>query len=294
MSEQTNPEQEREKAIRRMVIAWLRESFETGDYRLLNRGGKTRSRDYYLQLRNRTEADLRELRVQLEIYKDGVLTETVTAKTGANGIRSGEVGQLAFFTKEIYFSSLKVLPETVTYKTDWIPGKVMATQEKERRLPKKRKKKKNSPQFQVSTADLLREKREEYLRRLGELKEATDDEEIRAGLEELIPLIEQIFARVEEAPGTETEIKRLTDRYLPMIINSAESYQSYTKKNIDGEDMDDLKEEVISGLKLVNEACGNLLTRLYEDGIVDASTDITVLKMMLKQDGLLDSDLPKE
>lgn len=292
MSEQISPVGDREQAIRRMVIAWLRESFETGDYRLLNRGGKTRSRDYYLQIRNRTEADLRELRVQLEIYRDGVLAETVTAKTGANGILSGEMGQLAFFTKEIYFSSLKILPETVTYRADWVPGKVMATQEKSRRLSKR--KEKNSPRFQVSTADLLREKREEYLRRLGDLKENTDDGEIRAGLEQLISLIEKIFARVEEAPGTETEIKRLTDRYLPMIINSAESYQSYEKKEIDGKDMDDLKEEVISGLRLVNEACGNLLTRLYEDGIVDAATDISVLKMMLKQDGLLNPDLPKE
>ena len=47
----------------------------------------------------------------------------------------------------------------------------------------------------------------------------------------------------------------------------------------------------IAGL---TEACENLLNRLYEDGIVDASTDISVLKMMLKQDGLLDPDIPKD
>ena len=54
-----------------------------------------------------------------------------------------------------------------------------------------------------------------------------------------------------------------------------------------------MPKEVISGIKLVSEACGNLLNRLYEDGIVDASTDISVLKMMLKQDGLLGSDFEK-
>ena len=76
-----------------------------------------------------------------------------------------------------------------------------------------------------------------------------------------------------------------------MIINPAESYQSYAKKGITGDDMDELKGEVQSGIKLVSEACTNLLNRLYEDGIVDASTDISVLEMMLKQDGLLDPDL---
>lgn len=286
-----NIKEERDAKVKETVVLWLKETFETGDYRLLNRGGKVRSKDFYLQVRNRTDADLRELQVKLEIYKDGVLAETVTAKTGANGIKSGEVGQLAFFTKEIYFSDLKILTDTVSFKTDWIPGKVMETQEKSRKIPKKKKKPKHSPEFQVGAADMLKGKRQEYLRRLTHLREQSEDEDIRRGLDELTPVLEKLFASVDENPGSEQEIKRLIDRYLPMIINSAESYHEYVKKGITGEDMDDLKSEVINGIKLVNEACGNLLNRLYEDGIVDASTDISVLEMMLKQDGLLGSDL---
>lgn len=286
-----NIKEERDAKVKETVVLWLKETFETGDYRLLNRGGKVRSKDFYLQVRNRTDADLRELQVKLEIYKDGVLAETVTAKTGANGIKSGEVGQLAFFTKEIYFSDLKILTDTVSFKTDWIPGKVMETQEKSRKIPKKKKKPKHSPEFQVGAADMLKGKRQEYLRRLTHLREQSEDEDIRRGLDELTPVLEKLFASVDENPGSEQEIKRLIDRYLPMIINPAESYHEYAKKGITGEDMDDLKSEVINGIKLVNEACGNLLNRLYEDGIVDASTDISVLEMMLKQDGLLGSDL---
>ena len=289
MSEQTISKEERDARVKATVVAWLAESFETGDYRLLNRGGKNRSRDFYLQIRNRTDADLRELRVKLEIYKDGVLAETVTARTGANGIKSGEVGQLAFFTKEIYFSDLKILPETVTFKTDWMPGKVMETQEKSRKLSGK--KKKHSPEFQVGAAHALKNKKTEYLIRLNKLKEARADDEISKGLETLIPLLERIFAGVEENPGSEQEIKRLMDRYLPMIINPAESYMTYAAKGITGEDMEDLRGEVINGISLMSEAAANLLNRLYEDGIVDASTDISVLEMMLKQDGLLDPDI---
>ena len=291
MSEQTMSKEERDARVKEAVMNWLAESFETGDFRLLNRGGKTRSKDFYLQMRNRTDADLRELQVKLEIYKDGTLVETVTARTGANGIKAGEVGQLAFFTKEIYFSDLRILPETVTFKTDWVPGKVMETQEKSRKLPKKKKKSKHSAEFQVGAAAVLRGKKNEYLRRLTTLREKSRDEEITAGLDTLIPLLERIFKSADENPGSEQEIKRLIDRYLPMIINPAESYQAYAEKGITGEDMDDLKSEVINGIKLVNEACTNLANRLYEDGIVDASTDITVLEMMLRQDGLLDPDL---
>jgi|GEM_PF-3774986 len=291
MTQQIISKEERDAKVKETVIRWLSESFETGDYRLLNRGGQNRSKDFYLQIRNRTDADLRELQVKLEIYKDGVLAETVTAKTGANGIRSGEVGQLAFFTKEIYFSDLRILPETVTFKTDWVPGKIMETQEKSRKLSKKKKKSKHSPQFQVGAAAVLKSRKDEYLRRLNQLRDQSPDEEIRGGLDKLIPLLEKIFKSVDENPGSEQEIKRLIDRYLPMIINPAESYQAYAAKGISGEDMDDLKGEVINGIGLVTEACTNLLNRLYEDGIVDASTDISVLEMMLKQDGLLDPDL---
>ena len=278
--------------IRDAVIAWLRDVFENGKYRLGNRGGAQPSRDYYLEITNTTNVNLRELQMQIEIYKDQLRVDQVTAKTGASGINAGEKGQLAFFTKETYFSELKVLPDTVTYKAEWIPDKVMQTRKK-KIWPFGKKKKNVSEAFRVGTGEQLKTKRNEYVQKLDDLKKQTGDAEIRQGLEELIPIIESIFRRVAEVPGSEMEIKRLTDRYLPMIITSTESYLSYAKREITGEDMEELKEEVISGIRLVTEACSNLRNRLYEDGIVDASTDISVLKMMLKQDGLLDSEFDK-
>ena len=294
MSEQVSAQKTIDTEIRETVIAWLRDVFENGKYRLINLGTVQPSRDFYLEITNTTNVDLRELRMKVEIYKDQIRVDTVTAKTGASGIKSGETGKLAFFSKETRFSSLKILPDTVTYKADWAPGKVMAEPKKKGGLfGLGRRKTAVSEAFRVGTGDLLKTKRNEYVQKLDDLRTQTTDEEIRAGMDELLLIVENIFKRVAEVPGTETEIKRLTDRYLPMIINSTESYLSYAKKEITGEDMDDLKEEVISGIKLVTEACTNLLNRLYEDGIVDASTDISVLKMMLKQDGLLGSEFDK-
>ena len=290
MSEQTGVQAVIEEEIRHTVIAWLKDIFENGRYRLGNRGTVAPSKDYFLEITNSTNLDLRELQMKIEIYKDQIKVDQVTARTGADGIKSGKTGQLAFFTGQTNFSSLRVLPETVTYKADWIPDQVMETRPKKKGLFGGRKKKDVSEAFRAGTGDLLKIRRNEYVQRLEDLKAQTGDEEIRRGLEQLIPIVQNIFRRVAEVPGSETEIKRLTDRYLPMIINSTESYLSYARKNITGEDMDDLKEEVISGISLVTEACTNLLNRLYEDGIVDASTDISVLKMLLKQDGLLGSE----
>lgn len=292
MSEEVNARDQIDAEIRQTVIAWLRDVFENGKYQLKNRGTVQPSKDFYLEITNTTNVNLRELRMQMEIYKDQIRVDTVTAKTGASGIRAGESGQLAFFTGEVYFTGLKILPDTVTYKAEWIPESAMAVKPKKKGLFG-RKKPAVSEAFRVGTSDQLKVKRNEYVQRLDDLRNQAADEEIKTGLEKLIPIVEKIFLRVSEVPGSETEIKRLTDRYLPMIITSTESYLSYAKKDITGEDMDDLKEEVISGIRLVTEACENLLNRLYEDGIVDASTDISVLKMMLKQDGLLGSEFKK-
>ena len=292
IKEQTISKEERDAGLRRIVIDWLAESFSTGDYRLLNRGGKTRSRDFYIQIRNRTDADLRELSVQLEIRKDGVPVDTVTARTGASGIRSGEVGQLAFFTREIYFSDFRMLPETVSFKADRMPDRVMQTQEKSRKPSKKKKKNTALPASQAAVdAASLQGSRDECLRRLKRIRERSEDEEISSGLDVLIPLLEKLFASADERPGSEQEIRRLIERYLPRMIDPAESYQEYVKKGIGGDEMEDLRSEVINGIRLVSEACVNLMNRLYEDGIVDASTDISVLEMMLKQDGLLDTEM---
>ena len=276
--------------IRETVIAWLRDVFESGRYEIRNHGSAQPSKDYYIELTNTTNIDLRELRLQMEIYKDQIRVDQVTAKTGASGIKAGEQGRLSFFTGQTYFTDLKILPDTVTYKADWVPDQALKSKKKGLFG---RKKPKVSEAFRVGTSDQLKTKRNEYVQRLDDLKRQTADEEILRGLTGLIPIVEKIFQRVAEVPGSETEIKRLTDRYLPMIINSTESYLDYAKRNITGEDMDELKDEVISGIRLVKEACENLLTRLYEDGIVDASTDISVLKMMLKQDGLLGSEFKK-
>lgn len=297
MSEQNNMQNSASNAmdaeIREKVLAWLRDVFGNGRYRLGNRGSGPTSRDYYLEITNNTNVDLRELRMQVEIYKDQIRVDTVTAKTGVSGIKAGETGQLNFFTSQTGFSGLKVLPETVTYKADWVSEQAILTRPKKKGLFG-RKKKNISEAFRVGTGDQLKTKRNEYVQKLDDLKRQTQDEEIRQGLERLIPIVENIFRRVAEVPGSEQEIKRLTDRYLPMIINSTESYLSYAKRQISGEEMEDLKAEVISGIKLVAEACGNLLNRLYEDGIVDASTDISVLKMLLQQDGLLNAEFERQ
>ena len=48
--------------------------------------------------------------------------------------------------------------------------------------------------------------------------------------------------------------------------------------------------EIDKTMDIINEAFLKLLDNMYEDKVIDISSDISVLKTMLKQEGLLDDD----
>ena len=52
----------------------------------------------------------------------------------------------------------------------------------------------------------------------------------------------------------------------------------------------EIKKQLISLIDSVTEASDNLLERLYEDDIMDITTDIQSLQTTLSSKGLLDSD----
>lgn len=294
MGEQTNTvsdaRQELDQQIRQTVLAWLKDLFGNGRYKLGNLGSGGSSRDHYLEVTNATNVDLRQLQMQIEIYKGQIKVDQVTAKTTVSGIRAGQAGRITFFTRETGFTGLKLLPDTVTYKADWTPEQPL--QKEKKRGWFGRRKDKGQQVFQVGSqqeksADADDAQR---LEQLADQARGMKEEEIAGLLDQLVPLVKNIFKRAKEVPDSEEDLKGLTNRYLPMIISSTQSYLSYAGREVTGEDMEDLKADVISGIRMVTEACSNLLNRLYEDGIVDASADVSVLKMLLKQDGLLNSE----
>jgi hypothetical protein len=67
-----------------------------------------------------------------------------------------------------------------------------------------------------------------------------------------------------------------------------------SSETIQGENIRNTKNEIENSLDTINDAYEMLLNSMYEDEAVDLSTDISVMKTVMKQQGLTGSDLKAE
>ena len=152
---------------------------------------------------------------------------------------------------------------------------------------------------------------------LDDLITMTEDAEIKSKLRKLRTVTRKIDTRVEEVPELGKQVKefrekyypevvRLTDAYNDKIADLAKSSADRPKEEVitsaDGapvinsnpnyleEQAAGIKTQLISLIDSVTEASENLLERLYEDDIMDITTDIQSLQTTLASKGLLDSD----
>ena len=64
------------------------------------------------------------------------------------------------------------------------------------------------------------------------------------------------------------------------------AYEELDKQDVEGENIKTAKQEIENTLDTINTAFENLLDSFYKDTAWDVSTDISVLKTMLAQEGL--------
>ena len=81
--------------------------------------------------------------------------------------------------------------------------------------------------------------------------------------------------------------------YLPTTTKLVDAYQELYDQPAAGENMAGTKKEIEDTLDTINFAFEKLLDRFFQDTAWDISTDITVMKTMLAQEGLMDDSLKK-
>ena len=78
--------------------------------------------------------------------------------------------------------------------------------------------------------------------------------------------------------------------YLPTTWKLVEAYKEMDDKNLQGETVSGARQEILSSLDSICDAYERLLDSMFEEKALDVSTDISVMKAMLKQDGLSKKD----
>lgn len=135
---------------------------------------------------------------------------------------------------------------------------------------------------------------DEYVKKIRKANDAIPGEEISAKISRMEMLVDRIFDRVEQNPDSVDDIGKLMDYYLPTTIKLLEAYEELDAQPVQGENILTSKREIEKTLDTLNTAFEKLLDDLFQDTSWDLSSDISVLQMMLAQDGLMEDGLKKK
>lgn len=150
----------------------------------------------------------------------------------------------------------------------------------------------SEPEPEAEVRKILLQGRE-YVKKIRRCNDAIPGQLISAKIDLMELLTSKIFERIEQKPEAVSEIRKLMEYYLPITIKLLESYAEMDAQPIGGQNIQSAKKEIEDSLDTINTAFEKLLDSLFQDTAWDVSSDITVLKTMLAQEGLNEDGLHK-
>ncbi len=134
-----------------------------------------------------------------------------------------------------------------------------------------------------------------YLLKVRNYNDEIPDTEIMSQkLYQLENIMKRIFEQVQRNPSSAKELRKFMTYYLPTTDKLLASYRDVCAPGATGDNILSTKREIEEAMDVINDAFEKLLDKLFEDTAWDVSTDISVMKTMMAQDGLTDSELQTE
>ena len=133
-----------------------------------------------------------------------------------------------------------------------------------------------------------------YVQKIRSCNDAIPGEEISAKISRMELVIARIFERVEKHPESIEDIEKLMEYYLPTTVKLLEAYAELSAQPVQGENIKNSQKEIEATLDTLNEAFERLFDSMFQDTMWDVSTDISVLKTLLAQEGLSENGLGRK
>lgn len=131
----------------------------------------------------------------------------------------------------------------------------------------------------------------EFIRQIRKCNDDIPGEEISDKISRMEMLVQKIFDRAETNPEIVPDLKKLMDYYLPMTVKLLKAYADMDAQPIQGENIQNSKQEIEQTLDTLNAAFEKLLDSIFKATAMDVSSDITVLNTLLAQEGLTEDEL---
>ena len=161
-----------------------------------------------------------------------------------------------------------------------------ARREQEARLAAQKESVPHTPQVRE-----VLEKGDAFLEQIRACNDAIPGAEISRKISRMEHIVERIFRRVDSNPEVVPDLKKMMDYYLPMTVKLLRAYADMDAQSVQGENIQNAKKEIEQTLDTLNFAFEKLLDELFEDTVLDVSSDISVLQTLLAQEGLTEDGL---
>ena len=132
-----------------------------------------------------------------------------------------------------------------------------------------------------------------FLDEIRRCNDAIPGVEISGKISRMEQIVERIFNRTEQHPEVIPDLKKMMDYYLPMTVKLLGAYADMDAQPVQGQNILNSKREIEETLDTLNLAFEKLLDELFQDTALDVSSDITVLKTLLAQEGLTDDEFTR-
>ena len=128
---------------------------------------------------------------------------------------------------------------------------------------------------------------EEILRKMRDLNDDIDDEEISRDIDRIGELTSNIFNIVRAHPERKEEVRKFMDYYLPTTFSLLESYAMMEEQSYQSENIVESRKKIAGIMNRLVEAFEKQHDRMFRKDALDVDTEITVLEQMLASDGLV-------
>ena len=142
-----------------------------------------------------------------------------------------------------------------------------------------------------SEVDTLLDKGQKAIQQIRAENLLIPDELLTEKLNQLEILTGEIFRTVHDKPEKAPQIRKFMEYYLPTTLKIVTTYRILSERGVGGQDIIDARRRIDDALGTVVKGCQKLLSKLYQDDVLDITTDIDVLEQMLMRDGLTETEL---
>ena len=130
-----------------------------------------------------------------------------------------------------------------------------------------------------------------YVKEIRKLNDEILGEDISNQLDKVEEIIASIFEIIKRKPEKRIELRKLMQYYLPMTVKVVTSYRDFENEKIPSRQLEESKREIRETLDKVIIAFEALREKIFQEEVLDVSTDLDVLEAMMSQEGLIRDEI---